>query len=226
MLVTNTGPITRLILLHLIDKSARYALAQALVNFIQKAKQPAAEHVTAKAQIDWRCAAPKPLRPLAPGTLQCSSLPHCCEPGRDRAAALAMRSAMQPAASGPRCCHSLRPQHAVAAVQRVALGSRRRCTAAAAAAAGATAAAQHAPAAGAAPAADEARYARLLSWASDGLHPVRVAVRDAPGGGGRGLKAEQDVPPGGVLISVPLSRVFTSKVRCARFALDFEVAAL
>lgn len=72
-----------------------------------------------------------------------------------------------------------------------------------------------AAAAGAAPAAPaDVRYARLLAWASDGIEPVRVAVRDnTAAGGGRGLFAEADVPPGGVLLSVPFSRVFTSKVR-------------
>jgi len=60
------------------------------------------------------------------------------------------------------------------------------------------------------------RYDRLLSFASDGIEPVHVAVKQLPGpNGGRGLVAEADVPAGGVLLSVPFSRVFTSQPAAA-----------
>lgn len=58
------------------------------------------------------------------------------------------------------------------------------------------------------------RYARLLHFAADGINPPKVEVcEQLPGGGGRGLVAAADVPAGGVLLSVPLDRVFTSQVR-------------
>jgi hypothetical protein len=60
------------------------------------------------------------------------------------------------------------------------------------------------------------RYDRLLRFASDGINPVRVHISDQlGGGGGRGLVADCDVPAGGVLLSVPLPRIFASQVRLA-----------
>ena len=91
---------------------------------------------------------------------------------------------------------------APAAAAAASTARARRQTAPAAASATAAAAAD----AAAEPAAE--RYERLLRWASD--ETPRVAVRELPGSG-RGLVATHDVPPGGVLLSVPLSRVFTSK---------------
>ncbi|GBF87434.1 hypothetical protein Rsub_00145 [Raphidocelis subcapitata] len=92
-------------------------------------------------------------------------------------------------------------------------GALRRGQAARGAAARSTAPAPAAAAAAAAaPAAESADlYARLVRFASDGVHPPLVAVAELPGaGGGRGLVAAADAEPGAVLLSVPFDRVFAS----------------
>lgn len=45
---------------------------------------------------------------------------------------------------------------------------------------------------------------------------LKVAVRDLGPGRGRGLQAVADADAGEVLLSVPLTRVFSSEVRCGR----------
>ncbi len=46
---------------------------------------------------------------------------------------------------------------------------------------------------------------------------LKVAVRELGPGRGRGLQAVADAEAGEVLLSVPLTRVFSSEVRCACF---------
>ncbi len=102
-------------------------------------------------------------------------------------------------------------QHATAAPGPAAavLGSATAATVAAAAPDGAAAATATTGAATAAQRPHD--YAeRVLRFASDGVEPVRVAIKEFPTG--RGLVAEEDVEAGGVLLSVPMTRVFTSQV--------------
>jgi hypothetical protein len=60
------------------------------------------------------------------------------------------------------------------------------------------------------------KYERLLQWAAaEGTQPAVAVVADPYGG--RCLRATQDVAPGGVLLSVPMTRVFASKVGTQSF---------
>ncbi len=56
----------------------------------------------------------------------------------------------------------------------------------------------------------DADFGALLRWASEAVHVPCAHVQQLPGRG-RGLVANVDVPPDGVILSVPFSRVFASK---------------